>query len=499
MNETMRIASPLPPRAPADRPPIVETIQVLLTAAWRRRYLIVLPTLLLPILGVAVGHFAARVYETKMTILIQEPGKLNPFLEDLAVKTNLKDRMAALTALLTSRHVMQSVAEDLGLINKTTSQPVADRIVADLGSSVSVQLIGQELVEMRYRASSPVGIDTVLTRIGDRFMERVAAPEDSSMRESVTFLDRELTGMTKRLEAAESDVAHYRAEHAQSLPDQRGANLQRLATLREQLAEREVRLAGAQSEFTETRARLARTDPVIGRLEQDIVSARGDLAVLRSRYTDEHSKVQAVMRRLERLEEERAALIKAGQDLTPADLDRMWNLAAVAKKEGEGAQPLLVSQVAMLEGARTRLEQVKSELINLRGAIAELSVALEQSGDVERELDKRQRAVAETQDLVQSLRKRFEMAKVTGELSRFQAPERIKVIDRPTVPNAPTRPLTLLFGLGGFGGGLALGIGLAVLLELADTSVRRIRQMEALTGVKVLARIEPLGPSQSDY
>ena len=88
------------------------------------------------------------------------------------------------------------------------------------------------------------------------------------------------------------------------------------------------------------------------------------------------------------------------------------------------------------------------------------------------------------------------MAKVTGELSRFQAPERIKVIDRPAVPTRPMKPLALLFALGGLVGGLFLGIGLATLLELSDTSIRRIRQMEALTGLKVLARIAPLGPDR---
>ncbi len=100
----------------------------------------------------------------------------------------------------------------------------------------------------------------------------------------------------------------------------------------------------------------------------------------------------------------------------------MWNLTAVAKKEGDGAP----------------LEQVKSERANLQRSIAELSDALDKSRDVERELGKRQRAVAETQELAQALRKRFEMAKVTGELSRFQAPERIKVIDR-IAPLGPER------------------------------------------------------------
>nr|WP_294564767.1 hypothetical protein [uncultured Rhodopila sp.] len=470
-------------------PPIAETLQVLLTGAWRQRYLIVTPMLFLPVLGGIAGHLAPKTYETKMTILIQEPGKLNPFLEDLSIKTNLKDRMPALQSLLTSRYVMQSVATDLGMIHPDSKEKLIDDVVADLAGAVTVQLTGQELVELHYKAATPAGIDKVLMRIGERFMERVEAPEDSSMRNSVTFLDKELAEARKRLEDAEGAVAEYRARNAQSLPDQRAGNLQRLATLRDALAEHEVKLAGAQTDFDTTRARLSQTDPVIGRLEQDIVTTRGDLAVLRSRYTDEHSKVQAALRKLQRLEEERASLVASGQQAAPADVDRMWNMAAVARKEGDGSQPLLVSQVAMLEAARTRLQEMQSETENLRRSIAELSASVEASGDVEREFDKRQRSVTETLDLVQSLQKRFDMAKVTGELSRFQAPERIKVIDKPAVPTKPMKPLTVLFAVGGLAGGLFLGAGLAVLVELSDTTVRRIRQMEKLTGVPVLGRL----------
>jgi uncharacterized protein involved in exopolysaccharide biosynthesis len=180
-------------------PPIAETLQVLLTVAWRRRYLIVTPMLFLPVLGGVAGHFAPKTYETKMTILIQEPGKLNPFLEDLAVKTNLKERMPALSSLLTSRYVMQSVAADLGMIHPDSKEKLIDDVVADLSSAVSVQLIGQELVELRYKAATPVDIDKVLTRIGTRFMERVEAPEDSSMRNSVAFLEKELADARRRL------------------------------------------------------------------------------------------------------------------------------------------------------------------------------------------------------------------------------------------------------------------------------------------------------------
>jgi uncharacterized protein involved in exopolysaccharide biosynthesis len=258
------------------------------------------------------------------------------------------------------------------------------------------------------------------------------------------------------------------------------------------LAEREVRLAGAEGEIAAMRERLVQTDPVIGRLEADIVAANAELALLRARYTSAHSRVQAAERRLERLEEERGTLLRAATRARPADVGRLWNLAAVTAGLGDGSQPLLVSQVGALEAARTRVEQLRAETANLRASAAELSQRVAASGEVERGLRALERDVSVKAELVQALRRRFEQARVTADLAEQQAPERIKVIDRPVQPSAPTRPMPMLFAIAGLLGGLALGVGLAALLEIADTSVRRIRDLEALTGMPVLARLPRL-------
>jgi hypothetical protein len=76
-----------------------------------------------------------------------------------------------------------------------------------------------------------------------------------------------------------------------------------------------------------------------------------------------------------------------------------------------------------------------------------------------------------------------------ADLAQEQAPERIKVIDRPVQPSAPTKPMPMLFAIVGLIAGIALGAGLAALLEIANTSVRRIRDLEKMTGLPVLARI----------
>lgn len=478
---------PLPLQEPSA-PPLSEVVHVLLAAAWRRRYAIVLPVLLLPVLGGAAGTVAPRSYEARTSILVQDPQRFNPFMTDLTVRSNLRDRMEGLKALLTSRHVLQGVAEDLGLVAQGAGEAAQDRAVAGLAGALSVTLIGQEMVEIRYRASRPGGMAAVLRRVGERFVERVRGPEDASLRDSLAFLERQAADAAAELDAAEAALSAYKSRHAAALPELRQATAARLAQLREQLADREMRLAGAEGEIGAMRDRLLATDPVLGRLEQEIVAARTGLAELRARYTEAHSRVQAAERRLARLEEERGGLVRAAGEV---DLGRLWQLAAAAP--GEGAPALLVSQVAAMEAARARLGLLRAEAATLGAAARELSARLEASGEVERGLRGLERDVAVKAELVQSLRRRLEQARVTAELAAQQAPERIKVIDPPVEPSAPTKPMPVIFAVAGLLAGIAVGAGLAALMEIADGSVRRIRQMEALVRVPVLARLPRYG------
>ncbi|MFC7474211.1 GumC family protein [Dankookia sp. GCM10030260] len=475
--------------APPAPPPIAEVIHAVLAAAWRRRYVILLPIIVLPPVGFFLGSMAPRSYETRMSVLIQDPAKFNPFLEDLSVKTNLKERMEGLRALLMSRHVLGQVAEDLQMVPPNATEAQQSGAVAELAAGLSVTLLGQEMVEMRYRARTPEGMDRTLAQIGTRFIEKVRGPEDSSMRDSFRFLEGQWNDSQAQLQRSEQALAEFKARHAAQLPELRTANLQRMATLREQLADREVKLAGAEGEVAAMKDRLVQTNPVLGRMEQDIVAILGELALLRARYTEEHSAVQAAEGRLKRLENERQAMLKAAEQAPAVDMDRLWNLAATLQPKTEGAQPLLISQIAGMAAARDRLEQLRGETANMRASIAELATKIAGNGEVERELKGLEREAQVKAELTQQLRTRFERARVTSELATQQAPERIKIIDRPYRPSAPMKPMTVIFAGAGVAAGIGLGIALAFLLELVDGTFRRVRDVEKTTGVKVLARI----------
>ncbi len=461
----------------------------LLSGAWRRRYVIVLPILLLPLVGLMVGVFSPKHYSAHTSMLIQETAKMNPFLEDLAVSAMLKERMAALKTLLHSRHILGSVAQELGIVDGHTEPARYDRVIARLSGALSVQMAGKDLIRIDYRSDRPDSMRQTLEAVSRHFIEQLLAPERSSMRDSSDFLAEHLAERRRELELAEASLADFKDRHAGELPELHSSNINRLVQLKQRLSEREAELAGAGKSLGGLDQQLSSTNPVVGRIEEQIVRIRGELALLRARYTDQHSKVQGALRNLRRLEQERKTLLN--QQGPQLDSDRLWDIASSAQS-GDQAQPLLISQLEDLQEARGKVDALSEETRRLKEMIAELEAKTAGFGAQEKELRKIERDLEVKRKLYEELLARYEMARVSGSLGVFEQEKRIKIIDQPFTPTAPDNLPLPIFVAAGLFGGLFLGLGLAVLLEVTDTSIRRRDRLEELTGVPVLSRIPPL-------
>jgi uncharacterized protein involved in exopolysaccharide biosynthesis len=264
--------------------------------------------------------------------------------------------------------------------------------------------------------------------------------------------------------------------------------------MQQKLEEKAMELATADAVFNDLRARLSSLNPVVGKLEESIVHLSGELASLRARYTDEHTEVRAVERKLKRLEEERANLLKAATAINNIDMDRLWNMAAGAVVNGEQkTAPLLLSQMQRLQEAEGRRSTLHNEVEQLKRGVDELRDGISTFAPIEQQLQKLERAVAAAREMHDLLAKRYEMARLTGSLGRYESPERIKVIDAPQEPTTPVTPGRVIFMLAGLVGGLVLGAGLAVAFEILDPRLRRQDDLEATSGLPVIALVPKAG------
>ncbi|EHR0801941.1 GumC family protein [Vibrio parahaemolyticus] len=465
-----------------------ENISVLLHGAWRRRYMIVIPMLVLPILGFGVSKLVPTTFVAHTSMLIQETAKMNPFLQDIAVSTMLKDRLSALSTLLKSRHVLYSVAKEQGLIDDDMGAKEQEFIIKDLASRLSVQQLGKDFIQIQLRSGKAQGMESMLTSVSNRFVEQLLAPERSSIKDSSHFLTIHINKRREELDKAEHAFAEYKNTYSHATPEMQAQSLTRLASLKQTLAEKEAELAGVTRSLGSLDQQLSKTNPVIGKIEEQIIEIRSELTLLRAKYTEAHSLVQGKLRELKRLEQERTVLLSSKQP--ELNSNQLWDIASNATVSSLGeAQPLLVSQLHQLQIMRSRFESLTEETISLQKMIQELESNAHRFGSTATEINRLARDVAVKREMYDDLVERYEMAQLTGSLGVFEENKRVKIIDAPFTPTIPSNLPSIVFIILGFIGGAGLGVGLAAILELADNSVRSRRALEKHLGVPVITTL----------
>jgi uncharacterized protein involved in exopolysaccharide biosynthesis len=344
----------------------------------------------------------------------------------------------------------------------------------------------------------------ILQGISDQFVEQILAPERSALESSVQFLSEQIDHQKQLVDEKERELAEFKDAHTDGLPEFFAQNMNRLAQMKIDIAKKELELAGAQETLASIGRQLARNNPVVGHLEQQIVELRGALALLSARYTPKHSKVQGVTRQLERLEAERTRLMSQNDQL--ADIERMMNTPAgpSGPDDAHAGNSLLGAQLDRYSTAKTAVETLERELEQLRASVREAQAKSQDAGSLAQKMRELERDIKIQRDLYEDLQARRERARVTSSLGQFEQSERIKIIDAPYTPQSTSNLPLVVFVVGGVFAGIALGISLATVLELLDSSIRSRRALESLTrtvlkdaDVPMLSRIPPLREAEA--
>jgi len=474
-------------------PALQLNIHHILLACWRRRYLMMVPVVLMPILVVMLGLFTPQKYMNHTTILVQETSRLNPFMADFAVSTQLEERMSGLSALLHSRHILMKVAKDTGLIAQENSNQ-ALVVVQQLSEALQLQLIGKDIIKIGYTAAKPDKMASILTSVSTHFLDTLLAPEQSSMQGSESFLDTQIKAQQVELNVAEQALAEFKRQHASSLPDQFNFDVQQLRSSENLLLVKLNELAGATAALASFNAQLLKTNPVLAAIEQEMIVAQSKLSQLQSRYTDQHSLVVTEMQNLQRLTAEREVVLKDSQQINGTDIEVLWQLASGLQQSADpkGTRTLLVSQLEALQIAKSKESQLQQETTQLQSVVKDLKSKLDAFSAIELQLSSLERDISTKRLMYNDLLKRHGQAEVTLALGRFEQNDRVKVIDPPFTPfssvNLPLSAYLLL----GIISGITLGGCLVLVVETFDSSITRREVIVQICRVPVLTRLPDL-------
>ncbi|MBL1385695.1 MAG: sugar transporter [Colwellia sp.] len=468
------------------REQIKRLLYLTLYAVYTRAKLFVIPLLVVPFVIILLTVTAQKKYINHATILIEESALLNPYLDDLSFSFDLSNRMAALRTLVISRKVLIAVAKETQLVPENATPAQIEKIHQELSQALSLSLVGDELVRVNFIWHEQSKMKLVLEKVVEKFIERLLAPTRASLDSSEQFFYQQLNSIRDELELSEEALAAFKSTNSNTLPAVLHSNRQTFDKLLSDQQQKTIVLSGAQAKLKALATKMGQANPILGRIEEKIIVAESELSFLKTRYTEKHSKVISKKRELQTIRNRQQSLLENAEDLDPTNIEQLWQMANTLPSGKDNESSVLVSQILKLEEAKNEVAQHQQEYDMLEQQVKLVGERLLVTSDVEKQLRKLERDYDVKQSLYKDMLSRYEMAKVTGKLVKYEGPDKVKTIERAYSPTQPINTSLVASIIVGIILGVFTSSTIVFVATLFDSHLKDIQTIEKLSSLEVV-------------
>ena len=478
-----------------------------------RHKLLICATFLVVAVGSGVVAFLIpNEYESRMKILVKNTRSDVPITPERTtgsggaplVNEVSENQINSEIELLTSEDLLKQVVTECGLykadssilarlglkeVNRTQAAQVEEasrRLAKDL---VITPVKKANIIDVKYSSNSPQTAAAVLRKLQDLYLEKhlkLHRPPGT-----YDFFKTKAAEYEGELQAAEKE----RSKFPQSM------NVISLTQQKEQTVQK---LAEAKSKLMETTAYLREVNDRIAKVEQQLQSLQPNI-VTQSRTLPNQYSAERLNTLLVELQNRRTQLLtkfraddrlvrEVDQQIktTRAALEKASN--ETATEQSTGLNPL--RQTLETELARGRVDQAGAQGRHemLLGQVAQYEAQLSRLEGSTAPYEDLNRKVKQSEESYQLYKQKEEESRITDELDQNKITN-VSVAEAPAQPQLPSRPNRPLNFILGVVLGALLSIGSVFIAELMRDTVLTPRELEGLTGKKVLVSVPRNGRS----
>ncbi|MEO0870553.1 MAG: Wzz/FepE/Etk N-terminal domain-containing protein [Pseudomonadota bacterium] len=445
-----------------------------LPAILRERYLLLLiPTILFSIAGVAAAFLMPAVYRSTATLLVESPQLPEDVLGDQGVDI-VDQRIAKFRQQVLSRPQLIELIQKHRLYTSDRATRSLTAIIDDMRAATRIEPVASRIQRTRGRSNTiafSLSFDydnaSQAQAVAQDMTEQILlldATKNSQQAEStVQFLSDQSASLQAQIAAAEEQIEQVKARNGLALSNPgmmaMGSNSGSIDVQIIAL-QRDNALLQAQRAARETSAQ---RDPIVA-------AAEADLAAAQARYSKDHPDIAIAERRLREAER----LASSNQEKLPPDT----------------VDAQIAANNQQIEALRGMKAQELDRLSSAQTAMARAPLIQQQIAQEQQKLD----LLNEQYERVSS---RLIQAQTSARAESEQKGERLSVVDPPVVadkPISPNKPMLILLGLGA---GLGAGAALIFLAEMFFRPIRDGLDIRAVTGAMPLVSIptisEPKG------
>ena len=368
--------------------------------------------------------------------------------------------------------------------NATPAQ--IEKIHQELSQALSLSLVGDELVRVNFIWHEQSKMKLVLEKVVEKFIERLLAPTRASLDSSEQFFYQQLNSIRDELELSEEALAAFKSTNSNTLPAVLHSNRQTFDKLLSDQQQKTIVLSGAQAKLKALATKMGQANPILGRIEEKIIVAESELSFLKTRYTEKHSKVISKKRELQSIRNRQQSLLESAEDLDPTNIEQLWQMANTLPSGKDNESSVLVSQILKLEEAKNEVAQHQQEYDMLEQQVKLVGERLLVTSDVEKQLRKLERDYDVKQSLYKDMLSRYEMAKVTGKLVKYEGPDKVKTIERAYSPTQPINTSLVASIIVGIILGVFTSSTIVFVATLFDSHLKDIQTIEKLSSLEVV-------------
>ncbi len=483
------------------------TIDDYISILRRRKWVILIPVLLGPVIAYGISLNLPSRYTSQTLVLVEQQKVPGAYVEPV-VTEDLNARLATMQEQILSRTRLQPTIERFQLYRKDWGKETMEELLERMREDISVTPVKSAIggrqtgipgFFISFMASDPRIAQQVCAEITSMFIEENLRQREQSAQGTTDFLQTQLSDAKRHLDEQDAKLAQFKRRYIGALPDETQTNLNLLSSLNTQLSAVTQSLNRAQQDKTYTESLLAQQvsartnmlsnyDQQPEKVGEQIAKMETQLAALESRYTSDHPDIIKLKGEIEQLKKKATQMGAAEKENSSKD-------AELAAQMPEPPQILqLRSQVHAYEQA---VKNLTTDQDRLREQIRLYQSRIQLSPIVEQEYKQITRDYQTALDFYNDLLKKRNQSEMATDLERRQQGEQFRVMDPANLPEKPSFPDRPLFALGGLGGGLILGLLLAVLLEMRDKSLRSELDVEFYLEAPALAVIPAIGVTEN--
>jgi polysaccharide chain length determinant protein (PEP-CTERM system associated) len=461
----------------------------------RRRYLYLLvPTVVVFALVCAVVYMLPQVYRASATILV-ESQQIPSELARSTVTSGAAERIQIIQQRLMTRENLLQIARKYDLFPSRRQRLSPSEIVDLMREAARIEEIDvgskrtrRDTQAIAFTVSFEYWSPTLAARVANEFasliLEQNIQSRSGRAAETQKFFEQQVANLERALADQEARIVAFKQENKAALPDSLVFRRNSQVQLQGELAEIDRRIATLEGErevwqqgSLATSATTDRNSPA-AQLDQ----LRLQLVQLKGVYTDSHPEVKKVRKQISSLE----TAIRAA---APEDAEASGGAGAASSSPNAEESPIdsrRADQVALID---RQLEALRTRRATVEGMIAEVERSIQQTPQVEAALTALTREYEGRQLQYRDAQAKMAEAATGVRMEEDRQAERFEVIEQASAPAESAKPDRPRLILAGSFGSIAVGVGMVLLLELLDRSIRSGADLEKTLRIRPLSTI----------